>query len=141
MRYFMLLLFVSAILASCGNPIGLTPAYIPNRVDTVDVYARNGAPIAKPSGYFIYGRSPVRTDVVPVFDFAFDIDTAGRALLLPTAALKMGRNSGAQVVDVPFDSIHTAPLANYNRDSATVVAAGDVVLAHSTPGLCLTRSE
>jgi hypothetical protein len=97
------------------------------------LWALSGTPIAKPSAYLISGREAVRTDVSPFFDFAFDIDTAGRAVLLPTGALKLGRNSGIQRVDVPFDSIHIAPLTNYNRDSATVVAADDVVLTHSIP--------
>jgi hypothetical protein len=101
------------------------------------LWALSGTPIAKPSGYVIGPlRQSVRTDLYPLFDFAFDIDTAGRALLLPTGAVKLGRNSGLQVVTVPFDSIHTAALANYNRDSATVVVADDVVLAHSIPTTC-----
>lgn len=137
MRYFLLLLFVCANLASCGSPVGIPPAYVLNVVDTVHLYALSGTAISLPSAYVIYPlNTVVRTDVFAAFDFAFDIDTAGRALLLPTAALKMGRKSGLQVVSVPFDSVHTALLANYNRDSATVVHEGDVVLAHSIPTVC-----
>ncbi len=133
MRYFILLLFVCMIWASCGSPIGIPPALYPNVVDTVSLWALSGTPIAKPSGYVLSGRQAVRTDVYPLFDFVFDIDSAGRALLLPTGAVKLGRNSGLQLVTQKFDSIHTAALTNYNRDSATVVAADDVVLAHSIP--------
>lgn len=137
MRYFFLLLFACAIWASCGSPIGLPPAYVRNVPDTVSLWALSGTPIAKPSGYSLWPLpQPVRTDAYPSFDFAFDIDTAGRALLLPTGAVKLGRNSGLQVVTTPFDSVHIAPLTNYNRDSATVVAADDVVLAHSIPTTC-----
>ena len=134
MRYLFLFLFGCAILASCGSPIGLPPAYITNTVDTVHMYALSGTPISLPSGYSMQRLAAVRTDFAfPPFDFAFDIDTAGRALLLPTGAIKMGRQSGLQVVNVPFDSIHTAVITNYNRDSATVVNEGDVVMAHSIP--------
>ena len=136
MRYFLRLMFVCAILASCGSPVGIPPAYITNTVDTVHLYALSGTPVTLPSGYVISSRLVVRTDVYPLFDFAFDIDTAGRALFLPTGAVKMGRNSGLQVVNVPFDSIHTALLANYNRDSATVVHENDVVMGHSIPTTC-----
>ena len=130
-------MFVGAILASCGSPVGIPPAYSTNTIDTVHLYALSGTPVTLPSGYVIYPyNTAVRTDVNTVFDFAFDIDTAGRALLLPTGAIKMGRNSGLQVVNIPFDSIHTALLANYNRDSATVVHEGDVVMAHSIPTSC-----
>jgi len=135
MRYVFVfvLMIAGAILSSCGSPIGPSPAYIENRVDTVHMYALSGTPVSLPSGYVILLRGVVRTDVYPVFDFAFDIDTAGRALLLPTGAIKMGRQSGLQVVNTPFDSIHTAVVTNYNRDSATVVHENDVVLAHSIP--------
>jgi len=137
MRYFFLLMVVCAIPASCGSPTGIPAAFITNTVDTVHLYALSGTPVTLPSGYVIYpSRAAVRTDQNPFFDFAFDIDTAGRALFLPTGALKMGRNSGLQIVDVPFDSIHTALLANYNRDSATVVHENDVVMAHSIPTTC-----
>jgi hypothetical protein len=136
MRYFFLLMFAFAILASCGSPVGLPPAFIANEVDTVHLYALSGTAVSLPSGYVISGRIPVRTDVYPLFDFAFDIDTAGRAVFLPTGAIKMGRQSGLQVVNVPFDSIHTALLANYNKDSATVVQENDVVLAQSIPTVC-----
>src|SRR5262245_35125808 len=106
MRYFLLLMCACAILASCGSPIGLPPAYVANKVDTVHLYALSGTAVTLPSAYVILGRQAVRTDLYPLFDFAFDIDTAGRALLLPTGAVKMGRQSGLQVVNVPFDSIH-----------------------------------
>src|SRR5438046_4561282 len=131
MRYFLLLMSACAILASCGSPLGPPAAFIENRVDTVHLYALSGTAVTLPSGYVITGRQVVRTDIYPLFDFAFDIDTAGRALILPTGALKMGRQSGLQVVNVPFDSLHTALIANYNKDSATVVHEDDVVLAHS----------
>ncbi|PYO94616.1 MAG: hypothetical protein DMD62_05080 [Gemmatimonadetes bacterium] len=136
MRYFFLLMFVCAILASCGSPLGLPPAFIANTVDTVHLYALSGTPVTLPSGYVISGRLVVRTDVYPLFDFVFDIDTAGRAIFLPTGAVKMGRNSGLQIVPVPFDSIHTALLANYNKDSATVVHENDVVMGQSIPTTC-----
>ncbi len=136
MRYFFLLTFVCAILASCGSPVGLPPAYITNTVDTVHLYALSGTAVSLPSGFEIQVKLVVRTDVTPLFDFAFDIDTAGRAVMLPTGALKMGRNSGLQVVKIPFDSIHTALLTNYNRDSATVIHENDVVLAQSIPTTC-----
>lgn len=136
MRYYLSLMSACAILASCGSPVGPPAAYIPNVVDTVHLYALSGTAVSLPSGYVIQGRLVVRTDVYPLFDFAFDIDTAGRGLLLPTGALKMGRQSGLENVNVPFDSIHIALLAGYNRDSATVVHENDVVLAHSIPTPC-----
>ena len=135
MRYFLTAFVACAILAACGNPIGL-PLSASNVVDTATLYALTGTPIAKPSGYSMLIPAPVRTDLVANFDVAFDIDTTGRALLLPTAALKMGQQSGFQISAQDFDSIRFAPTGNYNLDSAQVVHQNTVLLAHSVSVPC-----
>jgi len=79
----------------------------------------------------------VRTDVsAQGFDFAFDIDTTGRPLLLPTGALRLARGSGIQLALHAFDSVKLAPSAGYNTDSGTVVDTGSVVIMHSRPLVC-----
>jgi len=135
MRSFTLLLLACSLAAACGNPNGLT-AYVTNTPDTVTIYALSGTPVTLPSGYSIPARSAVRTDAASSFDFAFDIDTAGRALLLPTGALKMGRQSGLQVSTQKFDSIKFAPTGGYNLDSAQVLNDSTVLIAHSTLVTC-----
>jgi hypothetical protein len=136
MRSFTLLLLACSLAAAaCGNPNGLT-AYISNTTDTVTLYALSGTPVVLPSGYSIPSRSPVRTDAASTFDFAFDIDTAGRALLLPTGALKMGQQSGLQRSTQKFDSIKYAPTGGYNLDSAQVLNDSTVLIAHSTLVTC-----
>src|SRR6266571_4314313 len=112
MRYVTLLLLACSLTAACGNPSGLA-AYISNKPDTVTIYALSGTPVALPSGYSIPAQTAVRTDAASSFDFAFDIDTAGRALLLPTGALKLGQQSGTQISALQFDSIRIAPTSNY----------------------------
>src|SRR5712664_3602547 len=121
MRYFILSLLVCAVIAACGNPLGLPGAFISNVVDTVSLYALSGTPVSLPSGYSIISRHTVRTDQGSPFDFAFDIDTAGTSRLYPTGALKLGRQSGLQLSAQQFDSIKIAPTTNYNLDSAQVV--------------------
>src|SRR5258706_14471457 len=96
MRSFTLLLLACSLAAACGNPNALT-AYISNKPDTVSLYALSGTPVALPSGYSIPARSAVRTDAASSFDFAFDIDTAGRAPLLPPRALRRGQRAGRQI--------------------------------------------
>ena len=140
MRYLTLLLLASvAVVAAtaCGDTTGLQ-AYVTNRVDTVSLYALSGTPVTEPSGYSIGARSAVRTEQVLSFDFAFDIDTSGRPVLLPTGALKLGQQSGLQLSRLPFDSIRIAPSANYQRDSAVVIGDSSVVIAHSNPLTCAT---
>jgi len=135
MRYLMLLALACGLSAACGNPTGLA-AYISNRDTTASLYALSGTPVSLPSGYSIPARQPVRTDAATSFDFAFDIDTAGRALLLPTGALKLGQGSGLQISTQKFDSIKYAPTGNYILDSAVVVHDSTVIIVHSTLVTC-----
>jgi hypothetical protein len=140
MRYVTLVLVsaaaVGAAIAACGSPLGLPPSFILNRTDTVSLYALSGTPISQPSAYSIAARRVVRTEQSSPFDFAFDIDTAGRALLLPTGALKLGQQSGLQISAQDFDSVNVAPTVNYKLDSALVVHQNSVVIAHSSLVTC-----
>jgi hypothetical protein len=130
----------AAAVAACGDPFGLLPPAIANAVDSsVSLYALTGTPPATPSGYRLdLGQAVLTqesTSLTP-FDFAFDIDTAGRAVLLPTGALRLGRASGIQISAVPFDSIRLAPGGSYQLDSAVVVDSGTVAVLHSRPTSC-----
>jgi hypothetical protein len=133
--------FVTAaalVLSACGDVPGLPAALYPNRTDSlVSVYALTGTPVTSPSGYLIVDRRVVRTDVInAVFDFVFDIDTLGRAMLFPTGAVKLGRQSGAQRMSVDFDSLRYAPSGGYQVDSAIVLTVGSVVALHSRSVQC-----
>ncbi|MFN2571214.1 MAG: hypothetical protein ABR537_06320 [Gemmatimonadales bacterium] len=136
MRSFIVLLVALLIAAACGSPFGLPQAGIANRVDTLSLYALSGTPVSSPSGYALIFREVVRTDQNAGFDFAFDIDSAGRAVLLPTGALRLGRQSGIQLSTTPFDSIKIAPGGKYQLDSAVVVDSNTVAVVHSRPTTC-----
>ncbi len=131
MRSLSLLAVALLLAAACDDSLLPQPVF-ENRVDTVSIYALSGTPVSQPSAYSIFSRQSVRTDRAPDgFDFAFDIDTAGRALLLPTGALRIGRGSGIQLTAAKFDSLRFAPTGNYRLDSAVVVDSGDVAILHS----------
>src|SRR6266487_3724704 len=129
-----------AAAAACGDPFGLLPPAIANVVDSaVSLYALTGTPPATPSGYRLDIHQAVLTqESTPAtpFDFAFDIDTAGRAVLLPSGALRLGRGAGVQISAAPFDSIRLAPGGGYQLDSAVVVDSGSVAILHSRPVTC-----
>jgi hypothetical protein len=135
MRYFTLFALACGIAAACGNPLALQ-AFRSNIPDTVSVYALSGTPISAPSAFSIVDGVAVRTDQGRQFDFAFDIDTAGRPVLLPTGALHLGKQSGLQISALQFDSIKIAPTGGYELDSAIVVHENSVVIAHSSPNVC-----
>ena len=137
MRIFSLLFAALALAAACGDPLGLPPAQIANRTDTVSLYALSGTPVTTPSAYVIGFREAVRTDQSPTgFDFAFDIDSTGRPVLLPTGALGLPRASGIQRTLHAFDSVTVAPTGSYQSDSAVVVDSSAVMILHSRPLIC-----
>ena len=126
-----------ALAAGCGDPLGLPAPTIPNRTDTVSLYALSGTPVTTPSAYIITFRQVVRTDQsLQGFDFAFDIESTGRPVLLSTGAMGLGRSSGIQRTLHAFDSVTVAPAGNYNSDSALAVDSNDVMILHSRPLTC-----
>ena len=126
------------VVVGCGDVPGLPAAIYPNRTDSlVSVYALTGTPVTSPSGYLIVDRRVVRTDIIgATFDFVFDIDSLGRAVLFPTGAVNLGRQSGAQISSLPFDSLRSAPSSGYKVDSAVVLTIGSVVALHSRSVQC-----
>ena len=125
-----------ALTAACGDPFGLPSASADNVVDTVSLYALSGTPVATPSGYNLQFREAVRTDQGGAFDFAIDLDTAYRPVLLPTGALRLGRSSGVQATTLPFDSIRIAPGGGFQLDSAVTVDVGGRAIVHSRDAVC-----
>jgi len=123
--------------AACGPDItGLLPASIRNRTDTISVYALTRTPVSTPSAYWIANRQAVRTDQNSSFDVAFDIDSSGHALIMPTGAMKLGRQSGVQATTTRFDSVKTAPSSGYQIDSAVALSVNSVAIVHSRAVQC-----
>ena len=121
---------------ACSDSILPAPIYS-NFVDTVSLYALDGTPVATQSGYNIVGRNSVRTDLTSTFDFAFNFDTLGRAVLIPAPALRIGTTAGLQAVPTQtFETLTLAPGGTYVTDSAMVVVAGSLVVGRSRLVTC-----
>jgi hypothetical protein len=129
---------LALLAAACSNTLGLPKAALENTVDTVSLFALSGTPVTAPSAYSVLDKRLVRTDLSTALDFAFDIDSSGRALLLPTQKLGLGANSGLQRATAPFDAITEAPTGGWVFDSAFVVDSGSVMLVRSRPTTCIT---
>ena len=126
-------------LAACGNSTGLPPAHIANVVDTVSLYALDGTPVTAPSAYDVEFLRAVRTDVTTAYDFIFNIDNTGRALLLPTGAVGMGKQSAILPQPTSFDAVTDAPTSGYADSTATPIDSGTVAVIRSRPyTLCAT---
>jgi hypothetical protein len=123
--------------AACSDTNGLPPAHTVNAVDTVSLYALDGTPPSTPSAYSILGfPEPVRTDVSTAFDFVFNIDSAGHAVLLPTGAVGLGKQSGIRLESTTFDAITDAPTSGYADSTAEQVDLGTVAVIRSRPTQC-----
>jgi hypothetical protein len=135
-------LLALALLAACEDTLGIPDAHTENTVDTVSLWAVSGTSLERPSAYVIGtdGAFTVRTDRAP-FDVAFDLDTAGRALLLPTGALDLvgpgGVGSGVFKSTLAFDSIKVAPGSGYQDTVAVELAPDDVAVIRSRPIRCI----
>jgi len=121
--------------AGCGNN-GLGNAGIENTVDTVLVGALVGTPISVPSAYGINPgvAGPIRTDQSSQFDFAYNILSDGRRVLLPRAALRLVTSSaepGLQPSEDAFDEIDRAPLNGYLTLDTIEVAVGQRYVVRS----------
>ena len=123
-------------LAACGDPFALPDATVENVVDTVSLWAVSGTAIERPSAYVIEGRRAARPDVSGVLDFAFEIDGTGRAQLLPTGAINLGRSSGVLLVTETFPTITIAPIQGYQDSLAVDVDVDDVAVIRSRPIQC-----
>lgn len=123
-------------LAACGDPIGIR-AQFETVADTLTVAALTGTPVVSASGISIIRHEVVRLDGTRDFDLVADIDGAGRAVLYPVQLVggSAGR-AGWQKSAQPYDAILEAPIAGYQRDSAAVLTAGEVILVDAEPAFC-----
>jgi hypothetical protein len=139
-RSFALLALAAAamlVVACGGNPLGLPAARFGNVVDTVSLWALDGTPLNTPSAYRIRPvPSTIRTDLSTDFDFAFNITPTGQAVLLPTGAVGLGRQSGIRVESLPFDSITAAATSGYQDSVAVAVDSGTIAVVRSRPTQC-----
>lgn len=136
-RFALALCGAAVVAAACSQSSLLPAPGFVNVVDTVTLYALSGTPPATPSAYSILGvPAAVRTDQTTGFDFAFDIDTAGHALLLPTGAVGLGKQSGIRIESVPFDAITDAPTSGFADSTAERVSIATVATIRSRPTQC-----
>jgi hypothetical protein len=131
-----LLAAMSAVvgLNACKDPTNLEASFATS-LDTLSVFALSGTPPTYPSAISILAGQAVRVDGGANFDIAFDINTAGKAVIYPVK-LVVNLGGGSRPVGllrVPgiFDSVLTAPKSGYGLDSGLVMTPGEVVVVQS----------
>ena len=117
--------------SACSDPFSLGPANILNRVDTTFMFALSNSAVGVPSAYDMIARSNAVTELGDDFDFVFDFQDDGSAVLAPRGALGLESTAGLQVVEDTFDEITTPPSSGYTTDEPTVIQVGDVLVARS----------
>lgn len=136
---------VAALVGACSNSL-LPPAQQETLTDTATVYALSGSPPGAPTALYIYGRQLLIASPSFGFDVAFDIDTAGRAVLLPVRTLVSALTSSGhqvglqQLSNTTFDALTDAPVSGYHYDSAMVVTPGVTVAIDSHDPLACSTS-
>ena len=131
----------AVLLAACNDPFAVLPASISNTVDTVEVYAVNGTPLDKPSGYVIPDRSPLRIGIDTPrynFDFLYRIDaTTGPEFVpfsvvtpVPVGTSAAGR-AGFLATTSTFDAITEAEQTGFVVDKPAKLVVGQVMYARS----------
>ena len=116
--------------AACGAGLVLPDVNYTNVVDTTTIYALRGTEIVKPSGFDVPNKAPIRTDL-GTFDFAFDITTAGTAVLYPAGALRLPAEPGINKTTATFESIIEAPETGYVDTLAVPIEVGNVFVVRS----------
>lgn len=131
------------VLAACGDPFAILPASTPNIVDTVEMYAVNGTPIDKPSGYLLASRLPIRLgiDITTFnFDFLYRIDTTGARQFVPFTAIAPAPSNpststtgraGFVETTTAFAAITEGLQTGYVVDKPVTLEVGKVMYARS----------
>lgn len=131
-------LFVAASLAIAGAACsGFTgvPASLENLADSGIVYPLNGASAGSPSALYIFQGSLVPADANFTFDVAFDLDSAGRIVVLPESVVASGlapaHTVSLQAVSGSYDALNEAPRSGYRADTALVTTVNQVIMVQS----------
>lgn len=134
-RHLLLPLVAAAVLGACGSDVNLAPASIPNVVDTITLGSLNGSPVSTPSAYSVADGNSVRTDITSAFDFAYNVDAAGRHVFLTLEVMRLiatqGSGPGMQFTSLAFDQMTSAPSNGWITGDTIVVDSGTVLFLRS----------
>jgi len=151
-RFLLFSLVGAGLLGACGDPTQ-PGVRIPVVEDTLMAFALNGTPRGAPSGLAVVGRissldgtaggvpAVLAVDGSQAFDIAFDVDSAGDAVVYPlrlvVGDLAGPRRVGVREVATSYEALTRAPGGNYPTDSAYVVRPGEVIVIDAdNPGYC-----
>jgi hypothetical protein len=121
---------VLAASAACSDPNALANSAIENALDTNVIYSLATGPLTQPVAYSVNARGAVRIyDVGTNFEFAFSMDSSGKAVFLPLDVLNLAGGSslkpGLLKSTTSFDAMTKAPQNGYVTSDTIAVAEGE----------------
>jgi hypothetical protein len=123
-----------AALSACKDLTSVDASF-ENVHDTLSFYGINGSPPGAPTAVNLFSGIPYHADQTFAYDLAFDIDTAGKVVLIPARQLATQFSSpysvGLQSVPGTFAGLDHAPKGGYVVDSLLAVGVGTVVVVES----------
>jgi hypothetical protein len=133
------LLAAMCTVAACDDPYTAKASYV-NSSQAFQLYALTGTATNLSSALLLPVKSVTRVDGTFAFDVAFDINAAGKIMVIPANVVGQNTN-GARAVGVAtnigsYAAILEAPLGGYTFDSVTVVSVGQAFVIKAQETAC-----
>jgi hypothetical protein len=130
---------VVTLVGACDDPFN-DKATFTNAEQGFAIAALTGSDITAPAGLSIASRSVVRIDGIFDFDLAFDINSAGRPVILPVGLvgtpLSGSRSVGLLRANASFGDVNEAPRSGYVFDSTMAFTPGSAIIVLSQQSAC-----
>jgi hypothetical protein len=137
-RALVALAVATVAVGACDDPV--QPIRENVRSLKATVFAVNGSPPGFPVAVNVLGPSTLGLNVDLDFDVAFDLDAAGRVVLVPQKLvglpLASARVIGLQRSAVPYRLLDEAPRTGWVYDSTLTLAVGETALIQSGSEYC-----
>jgi hypothetical protein len=125
--------------AGCDDPFA-PRANTAVRTDSFVVYAVSQTPVNVPAAFNIVFFTPLRLEPTYGFDLVFDIDQAGKVVLIPVklvgGAITSARHVGLQKITVPYEDLTAAPTSGYQTDSTLALAVNEGAIVELQTNVC-----
>jgi hypothetical protein len=134
-------LAISALLVAACSGLNDPVAGFDTATYTSDVFAINGSPAGAANAINTASALTVRVGVTYEFDIAFDLDAAGRPVVMTQRAVGLPANAVGHGVSLqpltdPFESILVAPDGGWVADSLLTVNVGQAFAVRAAVNVC-----
>jgi len=118
--------------AGCGSSTEPVLIPIPDETEEATLADVSGSTLTDPSAFDVITGQAVRTDQFSGWDFLFEIQDDGSAVLWPREAVtEEDPDAGLQLSSRTFEDLVEAPEEGYSTSESVSVAVGDVFAVRS----------